>query len=192
VRYQTGEDECLARSLASSCYSPKGVKGDAMSEKQAKYAAGTTVSTSQSREEIEHTLQRFGASKYIWARDDENGRVTVGFNREQRTYRISFSLPSIKKFESYRRTGSHHDIKRTESAALALQEQEIKRLFRSFGNYLKAMMAAIDDRIITADEALLPYMMLAGGRTVAEEIEANIERVLAGAPPLPMLEEGSA
>ena len=159
-----------------------------MATRTSKYAKGTTVSTSKSREEIEHTLQRFGASKYIWARDDERGQVVMGFNRGVRTYKIAFLLPPINKFESYRRKDSHYDIQRSASAAKELQEQEIKRLFRSLGNYLKAMLAAIDDGIIAADEALLPYMMLAGGHTVAEEVAANIDRVLTGAPPLPMLE----
>jgi len=155
-----------------------------------KYAAGTTVSISKSREEIEETLRRFGAAKQVWARDDEQGLVTAAFNRGDRTYRISFRLPPLSRFESYRRKGSYYDTQRSESAAKTAQEQENRRLFRSFGNYLKAMLAAIDDGIIQADEALLPYMMLASGHTVAEEMEANIERVLAGAPPLPMLGGG--
>lgn len=155
-----------------------------------KYAHGTTVSTGKSREEIERTLQRFGASKQIWARDDESGLITVGFNRQDRNYRISFVLPPLEQFTTYRRKGSYIATRRTDSAAQAAQEQEVRRLFRSFGNYLKAMLAAIEDGIIAAETALLPYMMLVGGRTVAEEIESNIERVLAGAPPLPMLESG--
>ena len=153
-----------------------------------RYAEGTTVSTSKSREEIERILQRFGASKQIWARDDDLGQVTVGFQRGQRAYRISFSLPAIKKFESYRRKGGYADVKRSPGAALALQEQEIRRLFRSFANYLKALLAAIDDGILAADTALLPYMMLAGGNTVAEEVAVNLDRILVGAPLLPMLE----
>jgi len=146
------------------------------------------VSPTRSRDEIERTLQRFGATKQLWARDDELGRITVAFERQGRAYRIAFLLPPLSEFSTYVRQGRSYPTPRVASAATAAQQQEHRRLFRSLANYIKAMLAAVDDGIISAEEALLPYMMLKSGRTVSEEIELNIDRVLAGAPALPMLE----
>ncbi|MDP2952267.1 MAG: hypothetical protein Q8O76_02985 [Chloroflexota bacterium] len=43
----------------------------------AKYAEGTEVPIGRSRDEIERTLARFGASAQAWMRDDEKGVVTA-------------------------------------------------------------------------------------------------------------------
>jgi len=156
-----------------------------------RYAEHTVGSPGRSQEEIDHTLQRFGAGKRLWARDDEAGRVTVAFERKGRAYRISFTLPQLGSFKTYTRKGAYNTSSRSDSAAKTAQQQEHRRLFRSLANYVKATLAAVDDGLISAEEALMPYMILRSGRTVSEEVEANIASLLEGHPLLPMLEAPS-
>lgn len=138
-----------------------------------KYAEGTQVPVSRSREEIERTLERFGATAQMWMRDDEVGAVTVAFKRDGKMYKFSLRLPPLSAFKE---TPSHKWI-RTAAAAKAAQDTETRRCFRSLANYLKAMLDAIDTGIIVAEEALLPYLMLPGGHTVYEQAQRQLRDI---------------
>lgn len=128
-----------------------------------KYAANTTVSIGRTRDEIERTLERFGADQFIWGRDDRQGSVTVAFSKGQRSYRFTIYQPDAAEFKKtptgrVRYSGTVGD----------LVDKEQRRRFRSLANFIKATLDAVESGIITADEALLPWAMLPGGRTVSE------------------------
>ena len=135
------------------------------------YAERTTVSTSKSRDEIERILTRFGASGQAFARDDDKRVVMVAFHRDRRNYRFTLPLPdaALEKFwyanpeqPAYKRR------KRSQGVHDEAVEQETRRLFRSLANFIKATLDAVESGIITADEALLPYLILPSGSTVYE------------------------
>ncbi len=145
------------------------------------HAQGTDVPVGRSRDEIERTLARFGATAQVWMRDDETGVVTVAFKREARAYRFTVPMPPLKDFEM---TPSRKWI-RTPEQAQSAKEAEVRRRFRSLANYVKALLDATDSGIIRADEALLPYLMLSDGETVyqraAKQMKAGGEVSLAQA-----------
>ena len=130
-----------------------------------KYAEGTEVPISRSRDELERTLTRFGATTQGWLRDDEEKVVRLAFKRNGRGYRFTVKLQDA---EGCRLTPTKQ--RRSDSVAMDLAEAENRRRFRSLANYVKAVMDATDTGIISAEEALLPYMMLPSGETVAEAV----------------------
>jgi len=146
-----------------------------------RYAEGTEVPIGRSRDEIERTLTRFGATAQAWMRDDDRGIVTVAFKRGGQAYRFTVATPPLTDFEL---TPSHKWSRTPEQAKVA-QDAEVRRRFRSLANYVKAVLDAVETGIIRADEALLPYMMLSEGETVyqraARQIAAGHEVDLAKA-----------
>ena len=141
-----------------------------------RYAEGTEVSASRSREEIERTIQRFGATSHVWMRDDVAMRVVVAFKIGQRSYRFILPLPAPSS-PQITQTPSRR-WSRDEKQQRDALEAETRRRFRSLANYLKAMLDAIETGILHEETALMPYLLLASGRTVAEDIAPQIARAL--------------
>lgn len=136
-----------------------------------KYAEGTEVSIGRSRDEIENTLERFGASGQLWLRDNEREVVTIGFKCEERTYKFTIRLPPLGDF----RTTPSGRWERTDIQAKNAQDAETRRRFRSLANYIKAILDAIDTGIIEAEEALMPYLVLHSGETVYERVQLQLK-----------------
>jgi hypothetical protein len=87
----------------------------------ATYAAKTEVSSQKSRMEIEHTLERHGATSFAYAA--QGGKAMIGFERGGRTDRFIIPLPDRQS-----RGFTHHERGvRTETAAAALYEQAVKQ-----------------------------------------------------------------
>lgn len=144
-----------------------------------KYAAGTEVAISRSRDEIEATLKRFGATAQVWMRDDAAGTVLLGFKRKGFNYKLSFNLPKITD-ASITDTPSGR-WERSEKGKAEALEQETRRRFRSLALYVKAVLEAVETGIISEQEALLAYLLLPSGATVAEEVaDAQQKGLLAG------------
>ena len=139
-----------------------------------KYAEGTEVPIGRSRDEIERTLERFGATGQIWARDDEIGQVIIAFKRKARGYKFIIKLPPLSDF----RFTPKMTYERTPKQMADMRDAETRRRFRSLANYIKALMDAIDTGIIKAEEALLPYQMLPSGETVYQRVQEQIDRGL--------------
>lgn len=135
------------------------------------YAKGTEVSVGRTRDEIERILERFGASRQAWMRDDEKGVTTIAFIRERKTYKFSIKIPSLSEFME---TPSRR-FERSEADAKRVQDAEMRRRFRSLANYIKALLDAIDTGIIQLEEALLPYLVLSQGRTFYEEAQVALK-----------------
>ena len=135
-----------------------------------RYAQGTEVPIGRSRDEIERTLERFDATGQIWARDDERQVVTVAFKRGRHGYKFTVALPPLADFMS---TPSGK-WERTQPQAQKARDGEIRRLFRSLANYIKAMLDATDSGIIDAEEALLPFLMLPTGETVYQRAQVQL------------------
>lgn len=134
-----------------------------------KYAEGTTVSVGRSRDELERTLERFGANGQSWMRDDEKGITTMAFRRRGKTYMFTIAVPPLADFV---KTPSKR-YSRSQEDAKVHQDAELRRRFRSLANYIKALLDATDTGIIKAEEALLPYLVLPGGKTFYEEVVAG-------------------
>ncbi len=152
---------------------------------QRSYAAGTTVDTSRSKAEIERTLERFGATGFMFGRDDDAQVFIVAFRREGRAYRFVLPVPDRETFRynkarySYQRRGSE----RAESTIDKMTEQETKRRFRSLANFVKASLDATDTGIIDFDTVMMPHLVLPDGRTMAQALGPQVDAALEGRNP---------
>lgn len=124
----------------------------------AKFAEGTRVSVNSSRQEIETTLKRFGATKFVTSVDDDTGRATVQFFARGRWVRLILELRVAN------RKGQKERV----------SEPEERRLWRSLVALVKAKMIAVDDGLVEFEEEFLPHVVMADGATVYERSKPSI------------------
>ena len=148
----------------------------------ARYARNTTVNEHKSRMEIETTLQRYGASSFMYGSKD--GKALIGFEVKDRQIKMTLKMPDRKEFEIDGR--GHGRGVRVIDAALT---KAIRQRWRALSLVVKAKLEAVDCGIATFEQEFLAYMVLPGGRTVAEELvpklaafysEGKVPRLLAG------------
>jgi len=113
------------------------------------YAAKTDVPVSRSRDEIERTLTRFGATAFAYM-TTADGAVAISFEVRSIRVLMRMQLPSRDLF----RRDSRGKL-RTESAIERDWEQACRQRWRSLANGVKAKLALIDDGISTLEREFL-------------------------------------
>ncbi len=115
----------------------------------ARYAAQTTVPVSQSRAELERTLERYGASAFGTMREGET--ATVLFKIDGSPCRITFKQPEE-------------------------DPKECRRLWRVLIITVKAKLESVDAGISTVREEFMANLVLPNGHTVSEWAGPQLER----------------
>lgn len=147
-----------------------------------RYAENTTVSTSRSREEIERTLQRFGATGFMYGWNPQKQSLAFEIENRRIRYDVPMPPPNDRMF-THTATG----YVRAKDAAKAEYDKETRRRWRAVALIVKAKLEAISSGISSLDDEFLPRYVLPSGATFGEEIKPQIDRALdAGALP-PML-----
>ena len=142
------------------------------------YAAKTTVSSEQSRSEIERTLTRYGATSFAYG--GYLGGPVVMFEAMAR--RIKFVLPlpdpQDEQFTHYYR-GREFKTKhpRTASAAQEQYEQAIRQRWRALALVIKAKLEAVEAGITSFEDEFLAHTMLPDGSTVGQWARPQIAQV---------------
>lgn len=136
----------------------------------ARYASNTKVSSEKSRNEIERTLQRYGASGFgFWI---ENDSALVQFQIEK--LKIAFKLPMPdRKSEEFTMSSHENDWQRKPLAAETAHrrwEQACRQRWRALALVIKAKLEAIDSGISTFEEEFMAHIMLPDGVTVGEKL----------------------
>lgn len=147
------------------------------------YAKDTSVSTDQSRAEIERTLKRYGAQSFLYGWDQD--KAVLGFEIKQRRYRIFVPLPDKKEFR-------YTEVRRTLRSQQAIEEaweQACRQRWRAMALYIKATLEAAEAGITSLEVAMQPHLVLPNGRTVGEWLGPQIEQIYQTGLP-PMLPEG--
>jgi hypothetical protein len=143
------------------------------------YAADTSVTPDRSRAEIERTLERYGATGFMYGWNGE--RAMLAFEMKGR--RVQFAVPLPPK-ASFRITPTGR--KRTESAAQTAYEQATRQRWRALALVIKAKLEAVESGITTFEDEFLAHILLPNGGTVGDWMKPQIEQVyLTGTmPPL--------
>jgi hypothetical protein len=152
-----------------------------------KYAAGTTVSSSDSRAEIERTLERYGATSFAYGWDGD--RAMIGFHMRDRQIRFVLPMPDRKSRE-FTHTPARGTL-RSDTAAAAEYERAVKQRWRALALVVKAKLEAVESGIVTFEEEFGMHMVLPSGATVASQVVPAIaESYLTGkVSPLLALEQ---
>jgi hypothetical protein len=155
-----------------------------------RYAATTSVGADRSRAEIERTLQRYGATGFLYGWKDS--QAIIGFHMQNRQIKFVLQMPD-KQDECFWTTPGRHR-RRRESQAYAAWEQATRQRWRALSLAVKAKLEAVDAGIASFETEFMPYIVLPGGTTVGDFMVPQIEKAyLTGKVPkmLPALTEGT-
>lgn len=142
------------------------------------YAAKTDVPVSKSRDEIERTLVRFGATGYAYA--IQGDRVMVSF--EIKTFRVMIRM-TLPDREAFARNS--YGNRRSDSAIDKDWEQACRQRWRTLANAIKAKLAMVDDGLSTVEREFLADVVV-GDSTVGEQIIPDLPAAIRSGhlPPL--------
>lgn len=134
------------------------------------YAASTTVSVERSRIEIEHTLQRYGASSFALGYDAD--KAAIQFAAKGRQVRFMLALPDVGERHFTHSTRGP----RTKAAARAQWEQACRQRWRALALCIKAKLEAVESGISSFEDEFLAWTVLPDGSCVADHVGPAIAR----------------
>lgn len=135
------------------------------------YAKDTKVSSERSRAEIERTLQRYGASRFLYAW--EPGQAIIAFEAHGRRLKFTLPLPD-RSSRALTHTPSRGHRRSPQQHATAY-EQAVQQRWRALALVIKAKLEAIASGITTFEAEFLSHILLPDGRTVGEAVQGDIE-----------------
>lgn len=136
-----------------------------------RYAKNTTVNIGRTKEEIERTLRRYGASEFAYMQGTD--RAMIGFILEGRKVELTINLPEHADFE-LTVTGRY----RCDSTVDKLWDQACRQRWRALLLILKAKLEAIDCEIATIDDEFLAYIALPSGETIGSKLSKEIAHMV--------------
>lgn len=151
-----------------------------------RYAESTSVPADRSRNEIERTLQRYGAESFAYGW--EGDRAVIMFAAHSRRIRFVLPLPSRT---DRRFTLTPTGKTRTVTAAAEAWEQACRQSWRALALVVKAKLEAVEAGITTFEAEFLAHTMLPSGETVGEWVAPSVEKAYATGSMPPMLAIGS-
>ncbi len=144
------------------------------------YARDTTVPAERSRQEIEATLTKYGASSFGYAWTEESAIIVFEFKGR----RMKFSLPMP--------TASTVKVKRYgHQARERALDQERRRLWRSLFLSIKAKLVTVTDGISTVETEFMGHIVLPNGMTVSEWMHPQLEAAYTSGQMPPLLGPGA-
>lgn len=154
-----------------------------------KFAATTKVPAMQTRNEIESTLRRYGATGFAFG--EQIGRVAIQFEIARRRVRFILPFQPIREFDKKPTGESVAPV-----TAKLKHEQHIRQRWRALLLAIKSKLEAVESGISSYDDEFLAFLVLPGdGRTVGEWLAPQIEQSYKTnklPPMLPGLGEGTA
>ena len=129
-----------------------------------KYAADTSVPVSKSRDEIERTLARFGATAFAYF-SNSAGQVAISFEIANLRVQMHMQLPPREDYEL-----SPTGRRRSAQTAEAEWEKACRQRWRSLANGIKAKLALVDDGISSVEREFLADVVIADGQTVGQKL----------------------
>ncbi len=152
-----------------------------------RYAEKTTVTSADSRTEIEKTLRRYGADQFMYGWEET--KAAIGFRLGGRQVRFILPLPN-RQDDEIRLTPAKRQ-NRSPEAQEAAYEQAVKQRWRALALVIKAKLEAVETGITEFDEEFLAHIVLPNGTTVGQFMLPQIDEAYKkGSMPslLPMLE----
>lgn len=137
----------------------------------AKYAENTAVSSSRSRDEIERTLTKYGATQFAYAWQE--GRAVIGFVLGGKQVRLSIPLPDRNSREFTHTPG--RGLLRSPQQQAEAYEQAVRQRWRALALVVKAKLEAVEAGISVFEREFFSDIVLPDGRTVGEYVLPQVE-----------------
>ena len=135
------------------------------------YARNTTVSAIRTRNEIEETLERYGADGFAYA--TQGNLATVIFAMENRRIRFVLELPDPEEF---RYTNHSPPRERSDRAQREAYDQACRQRWRALLLVIKAKLEAVTAGISTIETEFLANIVLPDNTTAGEWMLPQIDR----------------
>lgn len=136
------------------------------------YAQNTNVSCEKSRAEIEMTLRRFGAERFLSGWDPNE--AYIAFSYRGRAVRITLPLPPREQFL---RTPKRRELRSDQEVERAW-EQACRENWRALALMVKAKLVGVERGIATLEGEFLAYTVLPEGQTVGEWLEPQMQTLI--------------
>lgn len=140
-----------------------------------RYAAKTTVPSDRTRNEIERTLTRYGASAFMigW----HGGQAVVAFQAHGRHIRFHLPIPdrAAREFTHTPEKG----LERSEAEADRRYEQATRARWRALLLIVKAKLEAVESGITSFEDEFLAHTVITGNTTVSDWLQPQIEQAYA-------------
>lgn len=137
------------------------------------YAHKTKVPVNQTRSEVEHLLEKHGASGFMYG--STNGQAMVVFEMKERRLKFVVPMPTLNK------SGSNENAVKAET----------RRRWRALLLVLKAKLEAVNSEIVEFDEEFLAHIIVSGNTTVGDHMVPQMKQALATGKLPPLLGSGS-
>ena len=135
------------------------------------YARNTTVSAMRTRNEIEETLERYGADGFAYAA--QGNLATVIFAMANRRIRFVLELPDP---EDFRYTNHSPPRERSERAQREAHDQACRQRWRALLLVIKAKLEAVTAGTSTIETEFLANIVLPDNTTAGEWMLPQIDR----------------
>ena len=135
------------------------------------YARNTTVSAMRTRNQIEETLERYGADGFAYA--TQGNLATVIFAMENRRIRFVLELPDPEEF---RYTNHSPPRERSDRAQREAYDQACRQRWRALLLVIKAKLEAVTAGISTIETEFLANIVLPDNATAGEWMLPQIDR----------------
>ena len=152
-----------------------------------RYAAKTTVSSINSRNEIEATLRRYGATAFVYGWDGDMAQI--GFAVAGRSIRFQLPMPD-RGADEFRFTPTRHTRRSPRDWEVAY-EQAVRQRWRALALIVKAKLEAVEAGITTVEAEFMAHIALPSGATVGEWLAPQLEEIY-GNGSMPALLPGGA
>ncbi len=149
------------------------------------YARKTSVPVDRSRFQIEHILSRYGAEQFAYATSRQG--AMIGFRVHDRNIKIMVPLPDATS-KQFTHSKNGHEL--AESVVEKRVDQEVRRRWRALLLVIKAKLEAVESGIAEFEVEFLPYIVLPGGQTVAQQALPNVTRAYETKKNIPLLGPG--
>lgn len=126
----------------------------------------TTVAATKTVAEIQTILTNAGATRIVLENNSQRQPVSLAFI----LHNLSYRLP-CRHNEVHRLLYNDRNVERRYKT----EEQALRVAWRILKDWCAAQLAIIETEMVSADEVLLPYRLLANGQTVYDEY--NVKQI---------------
>lgn len=150
-----------------------------------RYAAETTVPVERSRAEIEHTLARYGATRFAYATEQHRAQIVFEVNNR----RVRFIVPLPDRDSRDFTIGRYGKVRKPEET-FKRWEQACRQRWRALALAIKAKLEVVEAGISTFESEFLAHVVLPSGETVGEWFAPQLEATYTSGRMPPLLLEG--
>lgn len=148
-----------------------------------RYAENTKVASSRSRDEIERTLARYGATGFVYGWHERDAMIAF----EMQQLRIRFVLP-MPQPDDPEITETPTGRERSQSQQREMLDKATRQRWRALALAIKAKLEAVESGISQFEEEFLAHIIVPGTNwTVGDDVIKRIQHGYSSKESTPLL-----